>query len=629
MKDLTTTEAVRWLQSDEPTLIVAGAGISMGAPTNAPGVAPFLAGTTTLLEEAAEYVPRDRSYRRRLFPEACYGAIGEAYGTDSHLRIWESLRPEVADQVGAVPAVGHRVIMRLAQRNGWPVLTTNFDCFLETAARALTIDFDLRIPQPWHHELDLISSVGRAIMVKLHGTATEYGTVKATAADLSRCSIILENMRLRPQPRRILIAGYSGRDFDLFPWLTGTMASCEVLWVDRSFAGADGHTHRASTVPGVLTWTGNWNDLAREVAEPSDLAHPAGRPDADIARDFRQAVTDAVDEHVATLLTRRDGRAVAAFTGVLASTGAHRDVAELLARVDDITSRSVRIQTLLWGAHANSSLDRFGTALVIARRARALAWRTLSFYSAGRAAIAVSYAHVANHWLSVLPGGPRARRDQVKKVLALAHVPLVTALYAPLGLWSIIRITGSTGFPPTAQYRFASDYLEHLIRLMALLERLRGKLPTAGSLLDSGWQQIQRNCVRIGYTAGVFNVSKYLSRQQTGVGGPEGTLARALAIGDLLGETLARRDIGSSLAARSRQEPDAAEALREEAVTQLKLALRTALHLGCPSLVLKILLQLKEVGVQCSSPTGVARLIDRTECTAIIRDKARIIAALT
>ncbi|HEX3784746.1 MAG TPA: SIR2 family protein [Pseudonocardiaceae bacterium] len=537
---------------------------------------------------------------------------------------------EVATRLDAEPSVGHRVIVRLAQRDGWPIITTNFDCFLEMAAADLGIDLDVRVPEPWHRKLVVANSASQATLIKLHGSAGDYTTVKSTAADLSRCSIILKRMRIRPQPHRILVIGYSGRDFDLFPWLASAMADCEVLWVDRSFASGDGVAHRAETLPNALTWTGEWNNLAEEVIDDADRPGSARRPDTEIARDYRRTVLDAVRNNIASIAARPGATSVAALIGVFASVGAHRDVAVLMARADDVADPDARVQTLLWGAHANSSIDRFHTALMLARLARKLGWRTLSFYSTGRAAIAISYAQVANRWLAVLPGERLSGWDQLRKLLVVLYVPMVTAMYASLGLWSIIRMTRTRKLPATAQYRFAADYLEHLVRLTALLERLRDRVPGAGRLLDSLWRRIQSSCGRIGYTTGVFNVSKYLSRQTEDFDGPEGALTRALAIGDLLGETLARRDIGSWLVTRSRDVADeaGAGALRDKAAEQLNLALRTALHLGCPSLVIKILLLLKEVGIPCRSRVGVARLIDQTECVAITRDKARIIAAL-
>ncbi len=134
--------AARWLAEPEPTLIIIGSGISLDAPSSAPSVWPFLHQTLDLLQEVTGFTPEDNDastgYRSRIFPESCYGAITEAFGTDSLLRIWEVFNQATAAGLGARPNSGHLAVARLAAANGWPVITTNYDCFIETAAAQAT-----------------------------------------------------------------------------------------------------------------------------------------------------------------------------------------------------------------------------------------------------------------------------------------------------------------------------------------------------------------------------------------------------------------------------------------------------------------------------------------------------------
>lgn len=189
-------------------------------------------------------------------------------------------------------------------------------------------------------------------LIKIHGTADNFHTVRSTVSDLSRVAMILERMAFVSQPERLLIIGYSGRDFDLFPFVAALARESEILWVDPSFP--DGH--RARSLAHAKLFEGTWETLVGGGA-------PAQRTsrDLDTGARYAERVRQAAEAHIGALLRSDPDRAIAAFVAVLSATGAMRDAIRLAARYESIGDRRARFSTALWAAHANSSLDRLTT----------------------------------------------------------------------------------------------------------------------------------------------------------------------------------------------------------------------------------------------------------------------------
>src|SRR6056297_1104226 len=177
-------DARTWLAVDEPTLIVVGAGISMGDPTNAPGVATFMNRTLDRLVQAAGFPVGDgraplgpdgleiRELARRLLPESCYGVIGQVFDTNRHLEMWAALGPKAATSAGSLPSVAHHALVRLAATRSWPIITTNFDCFLEAAAAQDGYRCEPVVPHVSEQVL-LEPELGQVTLMKLHGTTVD------------------------------------------------------------------------------------------------------------------------------------------------------------------------------------------------------------------------------------------------------------------------------------------------------------------------------------------------------------------------------------------------------------------------------------------------------------------------
>lgn len=642
-RPITLNELVAWLREPTPTLIVAGAGLSIPQPTAAPGVWQFLGPTTELLHERCGFEPativlpnpltgepEPQTYVDRLFPEACYGAIAEVFGRNDHLKMWEVLDadlpeddppPPLEDSIQPRPNIAHRMVVDLSSRFGWPILTTNFDCFIERAADEAAIDVNDQVARSLEDRIHVSPRPGVATLIKIHGTAKDFKTVRSTAADLSRCSRIVRRMHIDPVPRRLLVIGYSGKDFDLFPWLTETFA--DVAWVDLAFP-AD---HRAHTIDGALTWAGDVAELALACGAAAPTL--GNRPD-DRKVAFRALAGErAVAAHRA-LFDDHPAETAAALVGVLDAVGSHHEVIAVGTSASTAQFRlpNARLQLLLALAGAHSSIDSFAEAKRWARRARWQALRLRSISGLGRASIALTYAKTTDQWLN-LPVRARFSRARLARMLTpFGSVVVTTAACAPIAAASMFSVARKER-PPLQRYRLACEYIEHWVRLMALLEVLRRRHRVVGQSLDWIWDRLENRCSRVGYTQGLMTVSRYTSRSRVeNEGTSKGATTRALMIGQSIGLATAYREAGRRKAEAARADNIAraeSEALRAEASDLLNRALRYAVAAGTPSLEIKVRYLQQQFDLEPCLPLDIDQLLaDGAGCAALQRNAAAI-----
>lgn len=639
-------EAQAWIAIDEPTLIVVGAGLSMGDPTNAPGVAPFMNRTLDRLVQAAGLPVEDgtvplgpdgldiRELAQRLLPESCYGVIGQVFDTNRHLEMWAALGPQAAIRVGASPSPAHRQLVALAATRRWPIITTNFDCFLEIAANQEGYGYRAIVPYVSERVL-LEPQLGEVSLMKLHGTTLhDSGTdsrqqverIRSTAADLSRCARIMERLRVNPEPARLLVIGYSGRDLDLFPWLCARfggpsgMVNERVLWVDPDFRNpaASAPRHRALILSSCTVGLAAY---ANEIADTSYVA-TANRVDSGVRRaTFRAEAESAVDNALDDVVTPHTPEAVAALVGVLSSVGMHAELVELESSLIGPGRYTYgRMCGLLWLAGAYSALDRYDDAARVLKHVRhqALASRSVNAYL--RAWIASAYARTAGHSLRIV--------DSTKKLatwkLAGPYLSVfaVTAAAGPLAGAYFFR-TRDDDNPSSDHYSLVCDYLEHWIRLGALLDKSRRRFRLADKPLRALWAVIEKACRSAGYTTGVLNAGRYRGRVEGGLAWFDSAVTRAELVGHPIGLSIAHRDTAVA-------ELDSGRSL-ESVAERMSMALHYAEQARSPSLILKVRREQLKAGVaHAMSPREIDVLLDRTNgCRALEAQRADIVLELS
>ncbi|MFF4893428.1 SIR2 family protein [Micromonospora chersina] len=605
---MTLDEAINWLESDVPCLVFAGAGVSVSAPAGAPGVGVALDATLGVLASLAGPLSDDTAAAvadvwKRMLPESCYGSIAAAAGTADHLRLWESYAwTATPDEPGPHPNAGHSLLAWLAHRHRLPVVTTNFDCFLEEAVLRQGLRPVVGLPDRRNRFDAVLAAEGEVAIWKLHGSARRIDTIRSQAADLARSSHRALKRGLPRRPERLLILGYSGRDFDVFPWLADLAATADTLWIDRKF----GPDHRARTVPTCTRLELSFEEVAQHFWRTPSADQQRGR--------WREAIEAAVTRPVAE--TDETGRQFA--TRVEMATVTHLGLAlrgdrglaalSLASALSTAADFSTALQVLEAGAlgpaeHVRSrllrffaleSMDRHRDAETCAAAARLQAWSDRDVLAFGRAEIALVYARIRRFIGTIrepdLPR-PRLRFDRPLRaaVRLLADVVLLAPLFAVAAIYLRRRTEERRHYDALD---FACDYLEHTIRTGALISIVVERLP--GSLgrwpLQAMWHAISAAGSAVGYMRGVINIRKYLARLVGSDAPVMDAVVAASLVGDSMAEAIASRD--SALAMLKRTDPLGADGREPRATAERELhkALHLATVAGNPSMKLKVLL---------------------------------------
>lgn len=600
-------EAIRWLHSPEPCLVFAGAGISIPSPSCAPSVPIVIRATIDTIVDSMEIsaslgvqLRGDAPYAHRLLPESCHSAIAMATGSAQHLNLWGSYTVDSADLDSPQPNVGHYTAATLAFKHHLPILTTNFDQFFELACATANIPHSVGLPKGARFRTAEPPPGGVAIW-KLHGSADSIETVRSQAADLARASYsALDSHRLR-KCRRLLVIGYSGRDFDIFPWLASYAQAREVLWVDMNFTP----NHRAYSLAQCFEYEGSFEDLARQAWLSEESRWPQNaRPSVRMAIDvpvgqsahvrelFRSRTEGSVIHHVRAVLGGNRGFAR---TALAATLNAATDFPNLIRLMNEDIGVALSPVDLLLLSFALESNERHVDAESAALSAREAAVRNRLIYRAASADLAYLYAR-ARRFSSILSAtvlGPQRRRVAFRsRITAFALIPLVVVAYI-----STRRARATKTYYAASD--FLADYIEHIIREAAGLDlRLRSsRLGPAVALRRSLWKTLGAVSSRIGYIRGVLNVRKYLAR--TGIVDPavEASLSAAV-LGDGIAGAIASRDIGLQLIGQAERAvgPDR-QALRLKSQEMIIRSVRLAEEAGNPTLVLVGLLVLKRSGL--------------------------------
>lgn len=599
-----------WLDRDTPFLAMAGAGLSIPAPTCAPGVEKVLRTTIDVLTTAALPVtgpdnPADFAFESRLLPESCYGAIAAAAGRADHLRLWEAYGWIGADPGVPQPNAGHHLLVEQAARTGVPVLTTNFDLFLEQAAALQGLDAQVCLPRRDGTFAGEPVRSDAAAVWKLHGTALDPRTLRSQPPDLVRSSYNALRTALPSGLNRFLIVGYSGRDFDVYPWLRALVARADVLWIDLKFPP----DHRARAVPDCLTCEASFEEVARSYLAAHRADSPAGRAAAVAAmvdplvsdrgrEQFAERVEGAVREHVGAVVAGEPHLARLALT-VMINTVADFPQAIRLARTGaDLRSGDPRL--LLALEFALDSSDRLRSADLVARAARRRALLSGRVLLAGRAELALSYCRLRRHKSTFTePEVRSAYRNPRRSTLAFARILLDAAVLAPLYVYaSVMAARDTEDFGRYDALGFTADYIENLIRIAAVVRRVLERMPAAGlnRILDKeAWRFLGVLARRAGYMRGVLNVAKYRARRERNFE----ALFGSEVVGDLVAGALAERDAALHCLSLA-DAPGVQDAVRgellDEALKHLLSALDGARRCGSPSLVIKILLIMRTRG---------------------------------
>ncbi len=233
-----TKLAIEKLKSGE-IFFFAGSGISYAS--NLPSAYEVLEHTVNALLPANLAATEKSDICNSIQPEVFYESVVGMTQTHDSLNIWKSLYKGVQDnhQVECEPNITHLFIAEYSSKNRLPIITTNFDSMFEQAAELLGVKYRIFLPSDDPPNLDeellcickvhgsIQNNRGEYSPQSLWTTMTQITTVNTKWIEYI-CGIMSH--------QHLCFVGYSGRDIDLFPYLSeapSKRGAKRIVWVNK------------------------------------------------------------------------------------------------------------------------------------------------------------------------------------------------------------------------------------------------------------------------------------------------------------------------------------------------------------------------------------------------------------
>ena len=535
----TFTDCVEYL-INHPTLLFIGSGISIGFPSVLPSAWEMLHEITLPITIPNNTPKGEMEAVSNALPELYYEALIEFVGADA-ASLWQLLRlgqtePELAKyKLG--PNSAHLVLVYLAWCWRLPVLTTNFDTMLESAAQMLGLVPVTCYDAGAHHFRAALQENEVAIW-KLHGTVADTKSIHTTLYTITQLHRdLFAKLRQLFEEHRACLIGYSGRDIDLFPKILGFSFPVPAFWIDPSF-GPEHLVHFIHAIPetpekfsaiqangaalasGVLARIDGDDkplQILRALVKELELiqgSDPVKRYDIakkqylELARDYAHRILDpilSVDSPERWLI---HGLA-------LASVG--RNAAALPYLQLYISHPQAKPQkicrALIVQAYSFHVLSRYQDSEDSARRAADMASTCGLRDEYGHALASIDSALLQQH----LPRlGYRDRRSATQLI---AWKMLLRMVYDMIRIRSNV-LSSLNNQSTSAQIRARWAYLGHVARTAAFTQSIIAapfsRTPILGGLSKhffyQWWNYFQRISERDGYAVGIASALRYIDR---------------------------------------------------------------------------------------------------------------------
>lgn len=531
---------------EDACVLFLGSGVSIPAPSSQPSAARVVSGfirefASGLLADA----DTDRLLNRWPLPEYFYG-VCERYFGDGVYDVWSSLT--FWPDHGSLSAnAGHLAAVHACVRTGQPILTPNFDNLLESAAAALGVPVIRSVASPEEPFAAPAPKAGELHLWKLHGTVERprslFSSVRTLTSPVVGLADALESVtRSRA---RLILAGYSGRDLDLFPTLSASGMEKSPVWIDLGFTPEHRSRFMNSKPTRVL---GSFNDVAFAYAqlvggELLDRVMDAQRraSEGDYAAD-REALVQRVDKHTRTVAWRfaDPHRRRLVLADVLINAGMARRADALLAASP--FPAPLRVEGARLSAKAQWEQGRY----IDSRRTASVARED----TAGEETAVLDFAISVAELREVIPPRGFATVKPVRRVMLAIRALRETRL--------LIRhrhtYRHARALQEPLRTPFVEGFLEHGIRILLtwqLVATRPGKgVPTPVTrALRRLWLRLFYACRNAGYAEGIGNCARYLARIGGSVPGVRGVHE---FLGHTLGVAIAMRDAAERVATSDR-----------------------------------------------------------------------------
>jgi hypothetical protein len=617
---------------EEPMIFLLGAGGSRAAPSCLP--------QPPLIQEAAfEHVcprgaERDLSLIKGAVPEVYHEVLLDLGGSTTRdiwkvLSEWESPGSRLA-HFDLGPNVVHLLVVYLSWKARSPIVTVNFDQMLERAATRL----DLR-PITGIGE----RAEGDSVAIwKLHGSVEEIDSVRTTLQGITATDPDALGALEREFSRATgCLIGYSGQDIDFFPFLCAwESARRPVYWLSLNLSET-AITRFPDPFLGVDEYAEEW---ARRVIErlPSDnrrarllkaeLVRPLPASET-VDGVYGAVVKDAARRIYGTSPLADDSRRLLAHAVVLAALGRNRDADAWLDRyMEHSGDAGLDCRAHLLRSALAHEFARYEDSKEHAQLARELA---LKGQMDDLAAEAILRIDEANRMLYVPPRLPVATKRAVFGPRSLATIARMF-----FHAWTLRKLRNA-GTASPRRLRASFEYLEHLVRVAAILQGIAEQLlpgRAAEGLFAAWWRYVESRSYAVGYTLGIGNAKKYRLRRVP----LEERKPSEISVLDLYrlipsptGASIHHRDVAAvALAQMRRLSGSERERKREKAIELFDDAIAYARAAGDPSLELKALFGLRgaEPG-RTWSASKIQGLVDRIQSPAYAKLADRILAELS
>lgn len=229
-----------------PLIFFVGSGISTIFPSVLPSAQDMVLKTLQILspknQPDNQQVTLEQNKLSWMLPELYYENIISVLGNKA-LKVWELLRFWEEDKdlqlLNLGPNIGHFILTYLAWKSKSPIITTNFDTLFEKSAYKLGL-----IPvigTSLDNNYNVTKDEGSISIWKVHGSVDidNFHSIQTTIRTISSIDFF-KLQRIQNQFNRsnatICFVGYSGRDIDLFPFLSTWNKPQKIFWIDKEFS---------------------------------------------------------------------------------------------------------------------------------------------------------------------------------------------------------------------------------------------------------------------------------------------------------------------------------------------------------------------------------------------------------
>ncbi|WP_027360611.1 SIR2 family protein [Desulforegula conservatrix] len=498
----------------------AGSGISYAS--NLPSAYVILKHTVNAFLPASIPMKEKENICSRIQPEVFYESVIGMTQTYESLHIWQSLHKGMQNRhhIRCEPSLSHLFIAEYSINNHLPIITTNFDSMFEQACELLGINYKLLLPTDDPYTIDSNS----LCICKIHGsiqdnqdmyspqslwtTMTQITTVNTKWIEYI-CNVM--------NNKHLCFVGYSGRDIDLFPYLSeapNKIGAKRIVWVNRFDGDHSDNASKACNAIRVHKWPSELFESSLDLVDVSK--HPkkytASNQDSNLKK-----LLDHLENELVKMDLLSDPEKELLYCVLLAKIGNYRKAHKYAIDIEknklsNLTRHLNKYLLLLTCARLSHEISRYESC-------RAYAFKVLQILS-DRSKYDVNVELQARCLLSeaLRMGIPNdIYFIQPKRLGDYMYVFYVAGYFNYVAVINNIkmRLHGLKYIElrPETQH----ELIEHRIRYYALIQSAigspqRGWNRYAKQFLIRRWDDIKEMSHRVGYSAGIANAGKFKYR---------------------------------------------------------------------------------------------------------------------